>query len=269
MKISDPNTIAEAVRARHAELAALLGGADPEELRAPSRLEGWDRLTIVCHLRYGAAASHSITAATLEGRPASFYPGGRETLRPMTLQPAAGEDLDEVVASMIHEAECLDDLWAAMTPEDWTLVAQESEEDLDLGPIALGTLALLRLTEVEVHGDDLAMQASRWSDVFVDAALPARLKRLPTRRSNHRPTDHTVQGTWLLDATDGPAFLIGAADQRVTVEEVSDPAGADAVIRGTKRKLLAFLLGRLDLAELSIDGSRGLADSFHRAFPPP
>lgn len=36
---------------RSAEVLAALRALDGEQLRQPTRLPGWDRLTIVCHLR--------------------------------------------------------------------------------------------------------------------------------------------------------------------------------------------------------------------------
>lgn len=45
----------------------------------------------------------------------------------------------------------------------------------------LGMLAVLRLTEVEVHGFDLDIGCTPWSEVFVDVALPTRIRRLATR----------------------------------------------------------------------------------------
>ncbi len=46
------------------------------------------------------------------------------------------------------------------------------------------------LTELEVHGGDLAIGLDDWSELFVRVALPTRLHWLNTRRSNHRAFDH-------------------------------------------------------------------------------
>jgi hypothetical protein len=85
-------------------------------------------------------------------------------------------------------------------------VIQEPPDNSDLDPITLWTLALVRLTRVEVHGQDLDLTLSPWSVSFVEAALPTRLLRLPTRRSNHRAIDDSINGSWGLVATDAPAF---------------------------------------------------------------
>lgn len=101
------------------------------------------------------------------------------------------------------------------------------------------------------------------------AALPTRLAWLSTRRANHREVDRSLQGTWLLVAD----------DVRWTVSVDGDgvhsaPAGPGAVmaraaISGTRRDLLALLLGRPPLHALTIDGDLAFGAAFERAFPGP
>src|SRR5207302_7789085 len=80
-------------------------------LLAPSGLDGWSRLTIACHLRYGAQALSAMTAAALEGRPASYYPDGSGRHRPRTLVPLEGETTAGVVDSLHHHSDELHQLW--------------------------------------------------------------------------------------------------------------------------------------------------------------
>jgi hypothetical protein len=61
----------------------------------------------------------------------------------------------------------------------------EPSDRKDLGQTPLGLLALLRLTEVEVHGTDRDIGLPDWSDIFVSTALHRRLTWLNTRRANH------------------------------------------------------------------------------------
>jgi hypothetical protein len=256
------------VAARHAELASVLGRLDGDRLFAGSLLPGWSRLTICCHLRYGAIATRRITAATLQHRPAAFYPGGRASARPATLEPARGERGLDVVASLIEESVQLDELWRHRSERQWGLVADEPEGNADLGPVPLWHLALLRLTEVEVHGHDLDLGLSPWSDDFVSLTLPQRLRWLPSRRANHRPV-HAIDGTWVLASTDGPVFTISARGRRVEVTATGSPPAGAETIAGSSRQLLAFILGRAPLSELRVEGDPGLAGAFNAAFPPP
>lgn len=264
-------TIAEAVERRHRELAAALADAPDSVLAAPSKLPGWDRLTIVCHLRYGAVASRRMSDDALAGRATAFYPDGRSQQRASTLEPAARESPSDVVASFEHESSRVDALWQGLDDPDWRTPIEEPAGARDLGTITLRTLALLRLTEVEVHGADLDLGLSPWSTTFVQAALPMRLRWLATRRSNDASPDTSLCGSWALRATDGTSYVVRSDGRSVTVTD-SDSAGVDeprATIEGTGVQLLALVLGRVPLGELTVHGDVDFAAAWLRAFPPP
>jgi len=225
-----------------------LAGTD---LGAPSLLPGWTRLTIACHLRYGAEALHRMTLDALAGRPASYYPLGRDAQRPGTLVPRGPDD--DVVVSLRESSSRLHDLWAAV--DDWSLVVREPAGNPDLGDVPLRRLLLARLTEVEVHGTDLGVGLGPWSDAFVHAVLPMRLEWLNTRRSNHRAVDESNRGSWLLRATDvALSWRIDVDGPTVRSEPSSDARGAMVVDRPA-RDLLALVLGRAD------DVPRGWAEA--------
>ena len=65
--------IAAAVAARHRDLNNVLEATDPGDLLEASELPGWSRLTIVCHLRYGAQASERMTRDALAGLPTGIH----------------------------------------------------------------------------------------------------------------------------------------------------------------------------------------------------
>jgi uncharacterized protein (TIGR03083 family) len=261
-------TIADAVRERHTELESLLSGCDQSLLTAPSKLPGWNRLTVVSHLRYGAEANARMTRDILNGVPTAFYPEGHEQ-RPATLVPRTGESARDVVMSLAESSTILDRLWEAVGHSQWEMPLIEPGKNSDLGSITLGHLALLRLTEVEVHGTDLGIGANDWSDVFVQAALPMRVHWLAKRRPNPRAADYSIRGTWVLATDDGEEYSITATSERVEVQG-EDTEGAEvARLRGTRRELLAFLLGRVSTQDLDISGNADLASSFRRAFPGP
>lgn len=268
MHIRNAAQIVAAAAERHAELGRRLSEVPASDLSTPSLLPGWSKLTIACHLRFGAEANQSITRATLENREAAYYPDGRAQQRPSTLVPRDSEQPSEVVDSLRLEQSNLDSLWASLDPDNWALVVGEPADNVDLGSVTLGMLALLRLTEVEVHGDDLAIGCNPWSEVFVDSALPMRVRWLATRRSNHAAANKSIQGRWILRPTNGSPFAILASGVNVTISEGPD-LDDDAEISGSKRDLLAFLLGRSQLSALSLSGDRQLAESFSEAFPAP
>ena len=259
--------ISEAAGMRTADIVNALRSIG--SLSTPSRLPGWSRLTVACHLRYGAIASRRMTIDALAGRTTSFYPGGRSIVRPGTLEPGRGEPPDRVVASLGEESVELHETWARLTESEWQTAAHEPADNPDLGEPSIVLLANLRLTEVEVHGYDLDIGLDDWSDVFVESALPLRIARLALHRTNHRTVDHDVQGSWKLVASDGPSWRISVRGDVVTSEAVDTEAPADAEIEASRRDLLAMLLGRPLKGEIVTRGDSGLAGMFPRAFPGP
>lgn len=260
-----------AVRARSTELAEALGGLDEAGLFSPSDLADWSRLTIACHLRYGAEALHRMTEGTLPGQPVAYYPEGRAVMRPRTLHPRDGEGPLDVVLSLAHQCDQLDETWSALDVTSWHRKVDEPADNRDLGSVLLSDLLLLRLTEVEVHGSDLGLGTAPWSEVFIRAALPWRLDRLNTRRTNHRHFDASLTGAWLLVATDGPSYLV-SVDGATVVSRRTEPATATpatAMIEASSRDLLALLLGRPLAAAPRVTGDVAFGDSFTAAFPGP
>jgi hypothetical protein len=67
-EVSRAADLARAGRLRTAQLLEALGRLDDDAMMAPSELPGWSRLTIVCHLRYGASALLRMTRDALAGR---------------------------------------------------------------------------------------------------------------------------------------------------------------------------------------------------------
>jgi len=266
MNIDNAPAVIEAVAQRHRELTSILAELDDEATLAPSLLPGWNRLTVICHLRYGAEANLAMTRAVVAGGTASFYPERRAVQRPSTLGLRPGEDPGLAIRSLAAASAELDALWASFNTENWSLRAVEPDDNPDLGPTTLGFLTLLRLTEVEVHGTDLDAGATSWSDVFVDTALPMRIRWLSTRRTNSTASNASVVGTWILKPHEATPFTISATTEGISVFEGDS---GDAVIAGSKRELLAFLLGRTPLATLAVSGDHDLAARFKQAFPSP
>jgi uncharacterized protein (TIGR03083 family) len=259
-----------ALARRSLEICSTLASLTDSELRGASLLHGWSRLTIACHLRYGAEALTSMTTGALCGQPAAFYPGGRTEQRPTTLLPHPGERPAAVVASLKQRCDELQELWSGLSAADWETEVTEPPDRRDLGPLSLRRLLLLRLTEVEVHGSDLGVDGLRpWSNEFVGSVLPFRLDWLNQLRTNRTAIDRSVQGTWLLATTDGPCALVSVAGDTVTSHTSVPVAVADATLRCSSRDLLALLLGRPTNAPLEWVGNTDLGAQFKAAFPGP
>jgi hypothetical protein len=97
--------LASAVDARTSQIVKALDRLDDRALGSPSQLRGWSRLTIACHLRYGAAALLRMTQNAIAGTPVPYYPDGRDRQRPQTLHPRPGESGAEVVASLARSTD--------------------------------------------------------------------------------------------------------------------------------------------------------------------
>ena len=136
-----------------------------------------------------------MTRSALRSVPVAYYPEGREVQRPLTLVPHPGESAQDVVESLTLLSDGLDKEWSALDLAAWDLEVVEPKDNPDLGPIRLGRLPLLRLTEVEVHGTDLGLNLGDWSELFIGTVLPMRLEWLNIRRANHRAFDTGLEGS--------------------------------------------------------------------------
>jgi maleylpyruvate isomerase len=268
--LASVSELVDALEHRTTEIVTALAALDQAALVAPSALAEWTRLTIACHLRYGAQALEQMTSGTLAGDRVAYYPEGRARQRPVTLAPAPGEQAGDVVSGLARSSGMLARQWRAMTDGEWQRTVREPEANPDLGSVTLYALLVLRLTEVEVHGLDLDLGLGDWSDTFIGAALPFRLGWLSSRRANHQDVDEELHGSWLIDASGGPTYLVTVGEDGV-VDAQPSPSGVPARSRisGSARDVLALLLGRTMTAPLSITGDVAFGRAFSRAFPGP
>ena len=210
-----------------------------------------------------------MTSAGISGVRAAYYPEGRASQRPRTLEPSLGEDPLDVVESLRGRSRELEHLWDNLDDRSWGREVVEPDDNPDLGTVPIAGLPLLKLTEVEVHGTDLGLGLEDWSDLFVRTALPNRLRRLGGRRTNHRDFDRSLQGTWLLVATDGPTFSVSVRGDDVQSLPARPATPATAVIEASSRDLLALLVGRPFTGSPHIRGDVEFGRAFASAFPGP
>src|ERR1700730_17188026 len=123
---------------RTAQILEAMNGLDDQALLSPSVLPGWSRLTIACHLRYGAEALCRMTEAAISGEPAAYYPEGRDRQRPGTLVPRPGESNRAVVASLAQRSDQLTRSWSSSDEVLWDLEVVEPPGQDDLGTVDLG-----------------------------------------------------------------------------------------------------------------------------------
>ena len=136
------NEVARAAAKRTSELVARLRQLDSDQFEVPSSLPGWSRLTVLCHLRYGAAALLRMTSDALADRATAYYPEGRATQRPMTLISAEGQLPNDVLDEWDATAARLDKLWLSVEATSWSITVTEPADNPDLGQVSLARLAL-------------------------------------------------------------------------------------------------------------------------------
>ncbi|QYG91739.1 hypothetical protein HC251_04325 [Iamia sp. SCSIO 61187] len=249
-------------------MAEVLRSLPEVELEAPSALPGWSRLTLVCHLRYGAEALLHLTDEALAGRRTSFYPEGRAAQRPGTLVPRTGERVCDVVEALVERSRELHQRWGLLDVQAWSTEVREPVGRSDAGDLLLAEHALLRLTEVEVHGTDAAVGLPDWSGVLIGAGLPFRLGRLAGR---HVPPTAVRPdlGSWLLIATDGPVHMVTVEGGSLAVRPADANAAATATLEASSRDLFALLLGRRPEQSVTIEGDVAFGRRFPLVFPGP
>jgi hypothetical protein len=159
----------------------------------------------------------------------------------------------------------LDAEWSVIAREGWSTQVIEPVGNPDLGSVPLARLALARLTEVEVHGTDLGVDAPDWSSTLVRVGLPTRLLWLATRRTNHRAFDPSIRGSWRLDTNEGLRWLVAVDRDGVTSRPAAGAEDATAVISGSGRDPL----GRPARGGMRVVGDQTFARSFPQALPGP
>ena len=81
--------------------------------------------------------------------------------------------------------------------------------------------------------------------------------------------DANVEGAWLLVASDGPTYCVGATNGVVESVPVVAQTPSRAVVEATSRDLLALLLGRPLRHAPRVTGDRAFGEAFGAAFPGP
>jgi maleylpyruvate isomerase len=240
---------------------------DIGQLESPSLLPGWSRRTVAAHLSYVAGAYQRMTRDGLAGVSATTYPGGvaerDRSLHGFDQLPPA-----EVFELLRGASASLRAMWRDLADDQWAVTLHEDR----IGPLALGRLAALRLTELEVHHVDLGSgyTVDCWPSTFVEPCLRLRVAWLGAHHRRRPDADRDICGRWLLQTTDTDRrWLVEASPSTARASAAWTPVTADVMLSGLAGDLLAFLLGRVPLSRLAVAGDVNLARGFKRAFPGP
>lgn len=208
-----------------------------------------------------------MTADALRGLATTTYPGGTSE-RDASLAAFDRATVDEARQRFVAASAALGHAWRELDDRQWATVIS----DRRIGPMALGRLVALRLTELEVHHVDLDLgyRVADWPPGFPRTCLPLHVAWLGSRhRTGAVGTGHPDR-RWLLEPTDDSVrWLVTVRAREVLCQPATPSSDADVTVTGTSAGLLAFLLGRRPEPPLDIRGNHGVADSFKQVFPGP
>jgi len=168
-----PSAVREAVRAGHGRLITLVAGLGEEQARGASDLPGWSRAHVLTHLTDLARAFTRQTRAALAGQLVEVYDGGRPG-RDASIEAGSARPATVLVADLRAACTELDQLWAHLEPDQWSLPSRYRDATLH-------EVLLCRWREVEVHASDLALglTPSDWTPQLCSHLLAFLAPRVP------------------------------------------------------------------------------------------
>lgn len=223
-----PQLELDGAHAAHATLLDRLGGLTDADARRPSLLPGWSIGHLLTHLARNADSFTRVFRAASAGAIDDQYPGG-PAQRNADIEAGADRDAAALVADVRDASARLEDAWAATATGTWVHGRGRDAAGVER---ELPELVFRRWRETEVHHLDLGLGFGwrDWSEGYVDRDLDRTINALGPRLE---------PGTALRIEAEGE---IGAW----VVEPV---LAARRLVRGDKRELLAWLLGRHERAD--------------------
>lgn len=223
-----PQLEIDGARAAHTTLLARLDGLADADARRPSLLPGWRVAHVLTHLARNADSHTGIFLAAHHGAIGDQYPGG-PAQRAADIEAGAGRDAAALVDDLRDATARLEAAWAATDTGAW---AHGRGRDAAGVERDLPELVFRRWRETEVHHLDLGLGFGwrDWSEDYVDRDLDRAINGLGPRLAPDTALRIEAEGE------------IGAW--------VVEPVLAErTLVRGAKRELLAWLLGRHERAD--------------------
>ena len=215
----------------HERLLRDVADLTDDDVRGPSRLPGWSVGHVLAHLARNADGFTRMVLAAAEGTIERQYPGG-VAQRAQDIEAGAGRPASVHVADIERSMVDLTAAFAGLDDAAW----RRGVGIVTVGERRIADMPFRRWREVEVHHADLGRESftfADWSTPYVEREMLETLGSLADRL-------HT-----------GTALRIEFVDHP---EVVSIGDGESASVRGTRREVLAWLIGRdhrPDLPELA------------------
>lgn len=217
-----PDRDIEGARAAHVRLIASLDGLTDGQILLPSLLPGWTVGHVLTHLARNADSHIRLLEAAAHGEVVDQYPPGA---REVDIEAGSARSAAELVADVRTASALLETTWSATPPGAWATGVGRCAS----GEVPVSDLPFRRWREVEVHRSDLGFGsgADDWSEAYIDLELDRAVAEVGSRlRSGEGFTlEATDTGRRWMVASAGPGARVVAAD---------------------RRRLLAWLIGRLD-----------------------
>ena len=211
-------------RRAHDTLCEYLDGLTDDEARQASLLPDGPVGHVLTHIARNADSITRMFEAANGGEIGDQYPGGAEQ-RTADIETGAPRTAAELVADVRDSCGRLDRAWSATTDAAWAMGSGR----MMAGELPLSDMVFRRWREVEVHHADLGLTFTwrDWSEEYVDLELELSTRKLALRLQDDialriEPSD--AIGVWIVEP--------------VPVERT--------LVRGTRRELLAWILGRDD-----------------------
>lgn len=195
-----------------------------EDLRQPSLCEGWTRGHVLTHIARHADGTAGVLNSAVAGEVTPMYESVDK--RNADIEAGSSRPVAEQLADLRESASRFAEAYAAAQAAGaWDIPVQRTP---GAEPYPGRTLPAKRLGEVLIHHVDLDLDftPAHWSDAFTDRWFADALARFEAR-------------------PDFPALRLDAEeeDHVYGVKAAPDDTGV-VVVRGPKRALLAWLLGR-------------------------
>jgi maleylpyruvate isomerase len=225
-----PTAVADSLAALDTSTDALLhglGSLTDDDVRAPSRLDGWTRGHVLTHVARNADAMVHLVTSARTRRQIPMY--ASRTERDAAIEAGAGRPADEHRADVAAAAARLGVGLSELTADDWQAPIRYGADDRT-GHAWL--IPQLRRSEVEIHHVDLDLgyTPAHWPADFVEPML------------------HRVAGDFSVRADAPELTLVSDDGQSWAVR------GGGQMVSGPAAALLGWLIGRSDGTGIASEG---------------
>jgi maleylpyruvate isomerase len=217
-----PTADLSGARAAHDVLRRTLSKLRDTDIGRPSHLPGWSMGHVLTHLARNADGHCNMFEGASRGEIYAQYPGGMAQ-RVDEIEQGSRRRAKEIATDVETTLARLEAHWEAATDDMWTSGRCRSFGD----EMPLSIQPFRRWREVEIHHHDLGAKFTwtDWSDAYVDRELGETIATLAPR----------ISGPLALRSTDSN-----------DVWTVPDNSCSVVEVRGPRRQLLAWLVGRYD-----------------------